>query len=381
MNRRGFLGYGCACGLGFVHPGAFSQTAVSRFNRPDIATDEGGLWALMDREETRLRRSPFSLQDRSLRDYVQDIACRLAGEHCPDIRVHLVRNPLFNASMAPNGMMQVWTGLILRAENEAQLAAVIGHEIGHYLGRHSLERLRDIKSRSAFGQFLGLFGIIGAIGQIAVIAGALAYSRDQEREADEVGLALMRKAGYEPAEASKVWDNLLTELKARPDGDPATTNPLFATHPSPEERRDTLVKLALLNPGGATHEEAWLQKTRPFRKEWLQDELKRGQRDESFALFTRMIARFPAHAEVRYARGEMHRLRGAEGDLDAALADFGAAVSIGDEPPETHRGLGMIQRLRKDAQAAKSSFERYLQLAPNAADSAMIKTYLEDPVS
>ena len=139
--------------------------APARFARPDIATDEGGLWSLMDREETRLRRSPFSLRDPRLRDYVQDIACRLAGEHCPDVRVYLVQTPLFNASMAPNGMMQVWTGLMLRVDNEAQLAAVLGHEIGHYLSRHSLERLRDVKSRAAFGQFLGLLGVAGAVGQ------------------------------------------------------------------------------------------------------------------------------------------------------------------------------------------------------------------------
>ena len=55
----------------------------------------------------------------------------------------LVRTPYFNASMAPNGMMQVWSGLLLRVDNEAQLAAVLGHEIGHYLARHSVERLRD----------------------------------------------------------------------------------------------------------------------------------------------------------------------------------------------------------------------------------------------
>jgi predicted Zn-dependent protease len=80
----------------------------------------------MDREETRLRRSPFAIRDPALREYVQGIACKLAGEHCPDVRVHLLSTPLFNASMAPNGMMQVWTGLMLRMENEAQ-PAILGH--------------------------------------------------------------------------------------------------------------------------------------------------------------------------------------------------------------------------------------------------------------
>ena len=98
---------------------------------------------MMDREESRLRLSPFTLRDAQFTAYIQDIACRLGGEHCPDIRVYLMRTPFFNASMAPNGMMQVWTGLLLRVENEAQLAAVLGHEIGHYVARHSVDQLRE----------------------------------------------------------------------------------------------------------------------------------------------------------------------------------------------------------------------------------------------
>ena len=115
MNRRELLVAGCACGAslacGLARAQAEWQPPV-RFNRPDVATDEGGLWAMMDREEVRLRRSPFAIRDQQLREYVQGIACRLAGDHCPDVRVYLIQTPLFNANMAPNGMMQVWTGLM-----------------------------------------------------------------------------------------------------------------------------------------------------------------------------------------------------------------------------------------------------------------------------
>ncbi len=145
MNRRRLLAAGaagCACALA-RH--AWAQAAVDytvpeRLARPDAASDEGGLWALMDREERNLRRSPFVVPDARLKAYLQAVACRLGGQHCPDIRVHLVRTPVFNASMAPNGMLQLWTGLLLRVENEAQLAAIVGHEIGHYLQRHSVDR-------------------------------------------------------------------------------------------------------------------------------------------------------------------------------------------------------------------------------------------------
>lgn len=383
MNRRRLLVAGCACGAALMGRLAHAQawSTPARFSRPDIATDEGGLWSMMDREETRLRRSPFALRDRELQAYVQDIACRLAGDHCPDIRVHLVRTPYFNASMAPNGMMQIWTGLLLRMENEAQLAAVIGHEIGHYLERHQVERLRDVKDRTAFAQFLGAFGLVGAVGQIVVLASALAYTRDQERIADRIGVELMRKAGYDPGQAARVWGNLLLEIKAGEDYDPERVSPLFATHPAPEERQEALVQLAGTATGGEIHEERWRARVGRHLTDWLAEEIKRGQHEESIALLTRMIERVPAHAAFVWARGEVLRMRARGGDLDGALNDYATAAGIGNEPPETHRGMGLIYRAREQMPEANASFRRYLELAPNAPDALMIRSYMEGPAT
>jgi predicted Zn-dependent protease len=275
-------------------------------------------------------------------------------------------------------MMQVWSGLMLRVDNEAQLAAVLGHEIGHYLAKHSTERLRDAKSRSAFGSFLALFGAVGAIGQLGLLASMFAYSRDHEREADRIGLDLMRRAGYAPGEAAKVWSNLLLEIKARADANGQSTSPMFATHPLPEERVETLARLAEATPGGVTNEDAWRQKTAQHVPDWLDQEIKRGQHEESLALLTRLVARSPAEPEFVFARGELQRLRARDNDLEAALADYRAAIQIGGEPPQTHRGIGMILRARNQPAEAKASFQRYAELAPAAPDIAMIKTYIEE---
>jgi len=294
MNRRRFLRAAGSCGGCLLAATVWAQgdwQSPPRLTRPDVGTDEGGLWAMMDREETRLRRSPFVIRDASLRDYVQGIACKIAGPHCPDIRVHLVNTPIFNAFMAPNGMMQVWSGLLLRVENEAQLAAILGHEIGHYLQRHTLERLRDVRSRSAFAQFLGLFGLVGSLGQLAVLASMLAYSREQESEADRIGLVLMREAGYDGREAGRIWENLLLEIKARKENNGFGRSPMFATHPAPEDRQQALAKLAESTPGGETGEAAWQKAMNPFRHEWIMDEVKRRQYDESLALLNRLVAR------------------------------------------------------------------------------------------
>jgi len=378
VKRRRFLAAGCAACAAFAGLARAQEKweMPARLARPDPSSDEGGLWSMMDRQETRLRRSPFALRDAKLQSYVQDIACRLAGAHCPDIRVHLVRTPLFNASMAPNGMMQVWTGLMLRVDNEAQLAAVLGHEIGHYVQRHSIERLRDAKARSAFGTFIGLFGVVGALGQIGMLAGQFAYGREHEREADAIGVALMRNAGYDAAEAGKVWANLRLELTERADG--GYVNPLFATHPPADERMAALGRLAQAAPGGATNEAPWREHVKSYLREWLGDEVKRGQHEESLALLTRLMQRSAQSADYFWARGEVFRLRAAQGDLDLALADYFNAIGIGGEPPETHRGLGFIYRTRRSAAEARASFQRYLEAAPQAPDAALIKSYMED---
>ena len=332
---------------------------------------------MMDREESRLKRSPFRLRDEALNTYLTNIACSLGGDHCPDIRVYPVRAPYFNASMAPNGMMQVWSGLLLRMENEAQLAAVIGHEIGHFLQRHSLERLRDIKSRAAFGQFIGMFGLVGLAGQLATLAGAFAFSREHEREADRIGVALMRNAKYDLREAAKVWGNLLEEVKANPASDPSRSNVLFATHPPSEERRAALDVLAA-GTTGDIHEERYRARLAPWRFGLLEDELRRGQFHESLALIERMLVRDSGSAELLHFRGEARRQRNLDGDRTLALADFEAAVATGQAPAMSYRSMGYLRKSFDQRDAARHALQQYLDRAPDAADAALIKQSLEE---
>src|SRR3546814_5968134 len=80
--------------------------------------------------------------------YLVEFMQRLSRHFSSDMRVYLMRTPYFNASMAPNGMMTVWSGLLLRVNDEAQLAAILGHEMGHYMQRHTLARMRDMRSKA-----------------------------------------------------------------------------------------------------------------------------------------------------------------------------------------------------------------------------------------
>jgi Zn-dependent protease with chaperone function len=380
MNRRNLLAAGCAwcVSTGARAQGLPDYSVPDRYTKPDLSSDEGGLWAIMDREERNLRRSPFALRDAELKGYLEDLACKLGGKHCPDIRVHVVRTGMFNASMAPNGMMVIWTGLLLRIENEAQLAAVMSHEIAHYLQRHSIERLRDIKSKAAFGQFLGALGLVGALAQLAVLAGAFAFSREQETEADRIGAFLMHQAGYDVAESPRIWGNLVEEARAREGKDTEKNSPMFATHPTPPERQRTLEQIAAAVPGGVVNSEGYAKITRRFLPDWLEDEMRRGQYEETVTFLTRNLNRSNAPSLMLYQRGEVYRIRNAKGDSDLAIADYQAAVGRGDEPVQTHRGLGLLARQQGNKELARKELQRYLDLAPDAPDASLIKSYLPE---
>jgi beta-barrel assembly-enhancing protease len=387
LSRRRALAWGCvhcagAAGLATAHAAPIPPdwALPPRLTRPEIDGDEGGLWALVDREETRTRRSAFVLRDPALRAYLTGIACKLGGDHCADTRVYAVRTPYFNASMAPNGMMQVWTGLLLRADNEAQLAAVMGHEIGHYLQRHSLARLRDAKSRTAAMGVLAFAGGVGLIGQLALLAGMASYSREHETEADQIGLLLMRRAGYETRAAAQVWTNLRDELKAGAGGDPAKRSVMFATHPGADERERDLQTLAGAG-GGFTGDAEYAERLEPLMPDLIDDELRRAQYDESIVLFSRLAQRRPSRGDLRYARGEAHRLRAQPADADQAMAEFQAALALERPPPQTHRALGLLHRAQGRRAEARPHLQAYLQQAPNAADAALIQSFLDEPAS
>jgi beta-barrel assembly-enhancing protease len=390
-SRRAWLR--SACGHCMAAGGMFSGLQVQaqiiptpeadltkRFERPAVDTDEGGMWAMMDREETRLRRSPLAIRDADLTKYLQDMVCQLTQTHCPDIRVHVVRTPWFNASMAPNGMMQVWSGLLLRVENEAQLAAVLGHEIAHYLERHSIERLRDIKNKAALAQFIGMLGLVGAIGQLGILASAFAFSREHETRADRLGMKLLQQAGWSGEEAPKVWGNLLDEVKILGGEDVGKRSPLFATHPAIENRRAELTKLIV--PGGQSKPVPLAKALEKHRLSWVQDEIRRGQFEESLALFGRMIKADSLDALALYGRGESYRQRAGKEDAEKALVDLQAATALDaaekKSVPEAWRSLGLVHQQRKDAAPALQAFEKYLALAPEAADANLIKHYLTE---
>ena len=351
--------------------------------QPALDSDEAGLWMFMDDVEQGLSSSGRTIPDPELNRYIRKIVCRLVPAHCADIRVYVVETPHFNAAMAPNGFMQVWTGLLLRAENEAQLAYVLGHEIGHYQRRHTVQQWRVIRNTSSAMAFVQLatsaagHGYAGNIAQLVALAGIMAYSRDMERESDDIGIALMAEAGYDPREAPRVWKNLEAERDAAEDPEAFI---FFATHPTTKERIRTLEaqaeRLTQERGPGERRRAAYIAATRDFRAAWLRAEIRKRDFAASEVVLNNLAEGDDRTAEIHYFRGELFRLRGEDGDLEKAIGCYEQAAGLEDAPPIVYRDLGLVHWKLGHEDPAREYLEVYLERAPQASDHEMIRAYL-----
>lgn len=175
-----------------------------------------------------------------LQNYVKEIGQRLAQQPEADSYPYeftLINEPSINAFALPGGPIFVHSGLIDAADNEAQVAGVLAHEVAHVALRHgtsqaSKSQMIQLPAVLA-GAVLGNGGALAQIGQIGVGLGLEAlmtkYSRSAEKEADALGARIMSKAGYNPLEMARFFEKLAAEGGARP---PA----FLSTHPDPGNR-------------------------------------------------------------------------------------------------------------------------------------------------
>jgi len=179
---------------------------------PDAQMEEMGLQSF-----TTLKKDKPIEQDGQINAYVRCVATAITNEVGGEWEVVVFADPTANAFALPGRKIGVHTGLLTVAENQNQLAAVLGHEVAHVLAHHSNERVSQkyavsqglaltqalISPQSALGQAgMGLLGVGAEYGIL------MPYSRVHESEADIYGLDWMAKAGFDPRESVTLWVNM-----------------------------------------------------------------------------------------------------------------------------------------------------------------------------
>lgn len=343
--------------------------------------DERGLWMEMDEQERDLKNSNFVIRDPDLNAYIHRVFCKVVGPRCSEVRIYLTRTAYFNANIAPNGMMQVWSGLLLRTHNEAQLAAVLAHEYTHYQNRHSLMLFRQIRARAAGAAWLSMFGLIGALIALGQISAIFKFSRDQEAEADLKSVAMIEAAGYDPREVPKIWEQFRAEADATADARGTKSRKdknggLFASHPPTKERVADLTaeaKKFAVKDSWTTGEKEYRAALQPFWAKFIDDQIKLNDFGATEFLLGQLASNGWT-SELLYARGELYRLRGKAGDIEKSAEYYRQAAKLPEALPETWRGLGIaLMRMGKQADARRA-LRTYLERKPDAVDRAMIST-------
>jgi predicted Zn-dependent protease len=250
MNRREFIRLSSLAAVGFA-AGCATNPVTGKSQFMLVSEDQE---IQIDRQYSPFQFSADygAVQDKALNDYVdrtgKNMAARTHRTHMP-YSFRAVNANYVNAYAFPGGSIACTRGILLSLDNEAELAALLGHELGHVNARHTAEQMsKGMLTQTIIGGLAAVAGSQGAfygdiasqLGQIGAGALLASYSRDNERQADSLGMEYMVQSGY----SCRGMVGLMDMLQSMGKHQPSAIELMFATHPMSEERYQTAVQTA-----------------------------------------------------------------------------------------------------------------------------------------
>lgn len=332
-------------------------------------------------------------RDKALEAYVQGVGMRLARvSHRPDLeyRYRVLNSSVPNAFALPGGFIVINRGLLVGLKSEAEMAAVLGHETGHVTAKHSLAGYQRALATNVLlaGVSVAAGGTMGVMELSGITASLVnnGFSREQEREADWLGIDYMVKAGYNPEGAVRLQEYFYSQLEGGKN--PMFVEGLFRTHPFSKERMDNArAHIAnrypdtVKNPNYTFNETIFLQKTERLREVQkaydLSDEgdklLQEKRYGEALAKYRAAAAREPDQAPFPSSIGRVHLIRKEYGAAESSLR---AAIRLDDDFFEPHLLLGGLHYQNREYRAAIPELSRSMDLLPTKQAAAMLsKSY------
>ncbi len=329
-----------------------------------------------------------AVQDASVNQYLTLIGQRLdAQTHRPQMpySYRVLNANYVNAYTFPGGTMGVTRGILVDLDNEAQLAALLGHELGHVNARHAAQRQGQAMVASVAASGINLIGSaagLGGLTEIGTQLGASAllssYSRDNEREADALGQEYMVRAGY-PASGMVGLQQLLVDQQKE---SPGMVQTMFSTHPMSSERRDTARQLAegkyAATRGRDGGRERFMDSTASLRR--LKPTIEACQKGE-----VAMAGKRYGSAEERfrsalkatprdYAANVLMAKCLSLQDKDAQAMQYAqTATQIYPQEGQAHKLVGVLALGEKDPAKAYEHLDRYDRLIPGDAGVTFLK--------
>lgn len=341
-----------------------------------------------------------AVQDPELQNYIQDIGRSLArNTQRPQMpySFRVVNANYVNAYAFPGGSIAATRGILISLDNEAELAGLLGHELGHVNARHTAASM----SRGAvLGMALGGIGVMtgqsdgqGGLGEVLQQVGQLggqvllaSYSRDNERQADALGMEYMVKADY----SADGMVGLMDLLRSLHRQSPSALELMFSTHPMSDERFSNALNTAntkyLYAANQAVHRERYMDKTARLRaqaptiKKLEQAEQFMGQKDFARAqpLLNEAVAKSPNDYAARVLLAKCHLM---QRQAVEARPQLEKATSIYPEEAQAHNLLGMTYLVTKQPDRALAQFTTYDRLMPGNPGTTFLQGYSHEMMS
>jgi predicted Zn-dependent protease len=355
----------------------------------NAADDENRLWQRAAEEQAIFESSGIIYRDPALEDYLHSIADKLQPLDVRkkyNFRIRLIKDPYLNAFAFPNGVIYLHTGILSRLDNEAQLAALLAHEMTHCTHRHALRAFSGLKNQNslilslkqAVARIASTGDLLELFGTTASMAAINGYAQHFETEADMVGLQLMAEAGYDPSEALRLFEHLRQELDTENLKEPF----FFATHPQLQKRIENAKGfLERMNPPeaqGIKNKEKFLARIHRVLFYNASLDLKAGRFRAALSGAEKYLTLRKDDPKAYFLVGEILRQRGEEEDDLRAKDFYEKAIALDPSYPDPHKAIGLIYFKGGDWGLAKRSFESSLALSPHMHDRAYIRGYLQE---
>lgn len=316
--------------------------------------------------------------DPALTGYVQSVGRRLAAVSGVDLPYEftVLNNSVPNAWALPGGKIAINRGLLTELGSEAELAAVLGHEIVHAAARHTAQQQSKSLLLQGIVMATGITANDSSYGDLVVGGAATAaqllttkYGRDAELEADKYGMRYMAKAGYDPQGAVTLQETFVRLSEGRQQD---WLSGLFASHPPSNERvaanRKTAAKLSPGGELGVERYRATMQKTLQLRPAY--EAYDKGRKaladkdtDSALAFANEALDRFPGEAHFHALRGDVRRVNG---QYDMAVTNYDRAIERRGDYFYYPLQRGLARRELGDDDAAVADLERSIELLPTA---------------
>jgi predicted Zn-dependent protease len=390
MTRREFLWLSSMAAAGLV-AGCATNPVTGRSQLMLVSEDQE---VQIDKQNSPYQFSADygTVQDKRLNDYIdrtgKNIAAQTHRTHMP-YNFHVVNAIYVNAYAFPGGTIACTRGILLSLDNEAELAALLGHELGHVNARHTAEQMsKGMLTQTVVGGLAVVAGTQGAVygnlasqlGQFGAGALLASYSRDNEREADALGMEYMVRAGY----SAQGMVGLMEVLQSMGKHKPSAIELMFATHPMSDERYRTAVETVdtkyKSTQNKPLYRERYMDNTAKLRSQkGAIDEMQKGQKEmaannfSAAAVHLRKAIKLAPNDYTALVMMSMSQLVQKKWTVGRQYAEMAQKVYPAEAQAYHLSGFAKIQM--KDFGGALEEFSIYDKKLPGNPNTAFFKGY------